>query len=366
MPGPGGGTTGAPDAGAQPAMPVGGGGAGGAPSVVGTDAAVTGGAGDVSGAPVDAPPAGPPGEPPAGSPVARWGALAVCGTRLCDKAGKPVQLKGISSMWLNWENTGYAQSRASLAWMRDNWNVSVIRAAMGVEPPNAYLSNPAGMRRVLEAVVASAVAEGLYVIVDWHDHNAHNHQAQAQAFFSDMAGKYGALPNVIWEPFNEPLNVGWSSTVKPYHQAIVGAIRARDPDNVIVLGTPQWSQRVDQAAADPVPGKNLMYTLHFYACSHTQQLRSTAMAALSRGLPLFVTEWGATHADGGLNGVVCQDEAQRWHDFLDAQGVSWTAWKLDDCEPDASCLLRPGAPVQGGWDTWLRGHGPFVRDRLKR
>ena len=89
------------------------------------------------------------------------------------------------------------------------------------------------------------------MIVDWHAHEAQNNQAQAVAFFSDLARRYGHLPNVIWEPYNEPLQVSWTGVIKPYHQAVVSAIRAADPDNIIVLGTPTWSQDVDVAAAEP-------------------------------------------------------------------------------------------------------------------
>src|SRR6187399_14507 len=38
------------------------------------------------------------------SPVGRHGQLRVQGTALVDEQGAPVQLKGISSMWLNWED----------------------------------------------------------------------------------------------------------------------------------------------------------------------------------------------------------------------------------------------------------------------
>ena len=130
-----------------------------------------------------------------------------------------------------------------------------------------------------------------------------------------------------------------------------------------MLGTPTWSQAVDQAAASPVAGTNLMYTLHFYSCTHTGWLRDTGTAALKAGLPLFVTEWGATNADGGLDGQVCLGEAQAWVDWMKANGVSWTAWKLDDCT-DSSCLLNPGTPVTGDWNSNLHGHGAFVRDSI--
>jgi endoglucanase len=302
-------------------------------------------------------------EAPAGTPVAVNGQLHVCGTTLCNANNTPIQLRGVSSMWLNWENTGYAENLDQLVWMRDTWKITVIRAAVGVEPAGAYLSDQAKARAQVERIINNAVAAGVYVIVDWHAHEAQNSRAQAISFFTDLAQKYGDLPNLIWETWNEPLQVSWTGVVKPYHEAVLSAIRAVDPDNVVVLGTPTWSQAVDQAAASPVAGTNLMYTLHFYSCTHTGWLRDTGTAALRAGLPLFVTEWGATHSDGGLDGQVCLGEAQAWVDWMKANGVSWTAWKLDDCT-DSSCLLNPGTPVTGDWNSNLHGHGAFVRDSI--
>jgi aryl-phospho-beta-D-glucosidase BglC (GH1 family) len=301
---------------------------------------------------------------PSGTPVAIHGQLHVCGTHLCDQSNASVQLKGVSSMWLNWESQPYAENLQALTWMRDNWHLSVIRAAMGVEPDGAYLSNPTKARAQLDTIIRNAVTTGVYVIVDFHAHQASNVQPQAVSFFADVAKTYGNLPNVIWEDWNEPLQVSWNDVVRPYHQAVVSAIRASDPDNVIVLGTPTWSQSVDQAANNPVSGSNLMYTLHFYSCTHGASLRNTATAALQRGLPIFVTEWGATNADGGLDGKVCVSEAQAWIDWMKANSISWAAWKLDQ-GTDASNILRNGAPVSGGWDDWLQGHGSFVRDSIK-
>lgn len=302
---------------------------------------------------------------PEGSPVARHGALRVVGSRLLDAHGEPVQLRGVSSMWLNWETDGYAASEAGLRWLRDNWNVSVVRAAMGVEPEGAYLSSPTRAKTEVQRVVENAVALGLYVIVDWHDHHAHEHQAEAEAFFAELAEIHGRHPNVIYETFNEPMLIDWSSVLRPYHEAVVAVIRERDPDNVVVLGTPQWSQRVQDAAADPVSADNCMYALHFYACSHGETIRASAREALEGGLPVFATEWGATEADGGVeNPRVCEDEAAAWLDLLRDHGVSWAAWKLDGCR-EASCLFTPGTPVSGPFhDERLNGHASFVRERL--
>jgi endoglucanase len=151
-----------------------------------------------------------------------------------------------------------------------------------------------------------------------------------------------------------------------------------DPDNLIVLGTPNRSQYVDEAALDPVLGTNLLYTLHFCSCDQTQWLRDRGDTAIAAGLPLFVTEFSATYSDGGLVSVnhdyVCENEANLWFAWMEQNSLSGLAWKLDECS-DASCILGFNAPLNGPWpDNLLStdaggavsgngiegGHGLFV------
>jgi hypothetical protein len=274
--------------------------------------------------------------------------------QLVDQDGAPIQLKGVSSHWLGWETRPYAESKASLEYMRDHWKVSVIRAAMGTDQGNGYQDDPVRMKIKVETIIHHAIDLGVYVIVDWHTEEAVNQQAASVAFFTEMATKYGAYPNVIWEPYNEPAGpkgapYKWSR-IKPYHQAVVNAVRVVDPDNLIVLGTPNWSQYVDDAALDPVLGTNLLYTLHFYACTHGPWLRARGDRAMAAGAALFVTEFGATFADGGVGGnaYVCEDETNLYFDWMARNNLSGVAWKLDQCD-DASCILGAGAAVDGPW-----------------
>ncbi|MGC4087116.1 MAG: glycoside hydrolase family 5 protein [Polyangiaceae bacterium] len=364
-----GGTTGSGGAngsgGAGGSVNASGGASGGASASGGTTASVGGSAGTASGGSTQS------GGATATTPVGQHGPLSVKGPSLVDSHDVPVQLKGPSSMWLNWESQKFAEDKQGLTFMRDNWKASLIRAAMGVDTTDTddYLSAPDVAKAAVNQIVQNAIDLGLYVIIDWHDSAADKHQAQAIEFFTEMATKWGAYPNVIYETFNEPTTQAWATVIKPYHEAVVAAIRAVDPDNVIVLGTRNWSQYVDEPAASPVSGSNLMYTLHFYSCTHTQMLRDRAEAAFSKGLPMFVTEWGATHADGGTtrNPQLCLEEAQLWHTWMNSHKLSWAAWKFDRCV-DKTCYFDSTVtvPTTGGWtDAMLGGHAPFVRDRMR-
>ena len=125
---------------------------------------------------------------------------------------------------------------------------------------------------------------------------------------------------------------------------VVGFARMEGHTVGIVANQPMVLAGVLDAVNDPIDGTNLMYALHFYSCTHTDDLRDDARSAHNRGLPIFVTEWGATNADGGVTGDLCLDEAQRWHDLMNELRISWAAWKLDACS-DSSCILPGGAPA---------------------
>jgi endoglucanase len=291
------------------------------------------------------------------TPVGTHGRLQVCGTRICDQAGRPVQLRGMSLFWSNtgWGGERFYDARVVEA-LADGWHATLVRASMGIERGD----NSANEARA-RAVVDAAIARGVYVVVDWHSHAPL--QDEAVAFFSRMARDYAEAPNVIWEPFNEPLRIDWSDELKPYHEAVLAAIRAAGSRNLVVVGTPSWSQDVDSAALDPIAGDaNVAYALHFYAGTHRQSLRDKATFALERGVALFVTEWGSCDASGDRN--FDPVESRLWLDWMDAHGISSANWSLNDKAETASALV-PGARTAGPWpDAELTESGRFARDYI--
>jgi len=295
--------------------------------------------------------------------VTLHGRLQVAGNRIVGQDGQPVSLAGISFGWSQWEAARFYNA-GTVDWLKQDWHAQIVRAALGLHrEPGSYLQKPAANEARVTKVVDAAIAADLYVIIDWHDHHAHEHTDLAVAFFSEMARRYGDRPNVIYEIFNEPERISWRGDIKPYAEKVIAAIRAIDPDNLIVVGTPVWSQDVDIAAADPIQDPNVAYTLHFYAGSHKQKLRDKAAKALAAGAALFVTEWGTCDASG--DGPIDDASVRVWMDFIRANQLSHCNWAVYDKRETAALLLRR-ASAKGRWtEKDLSPSGKYVRDLVR-
>jgi endoglucanase len=292
-------------------------------------------------------------------PVKLHGHLHVDKTQLKDQYGNNVVLRGMSFGWHNfWPrfyNAGVVRS------LHKDWGATIVRAAMGVEPKNGYIENPQRSKETIEAVVNGAIKEGIYVIIDWHSH--HIRLDEAKTFFAEMATKYHQYPNIIYEIFNEPEYDSWAD-VKAYSTQVIETIRAIDSNNIILVGCPHWDQDVNLPADDPITGyKNLMYTLHYYAATHKQELRDKADYALKKGLPLFISESAGMEASG--NGKINQDEWQKWINWSEKNKISWITWSVSDKDETCSVLVT-GAASDGNWhESDLKESGVLVRDYLR-
>jgi endoglucanase len=295
------------------------------------------------------------------TPVARYGQLAVRGAALVGANGAPAALRGQGFGWDNWWPQYY--NADVVHWLRDDWCVDVVRPAMGIEPDGAYLSNPTASKQRMTAVVDAAIAAGVYVIIDWHAH--HLHQAEAVAFFSEMAERYGKHPNVLYEIYNEPEKDQTWPQVKDYATAVIAAIRRHDPDNIVIVGSPEWDQRIDLVAAEPLLGQtNVVYSVHFYAGTHRAWLRERVQAAIAAGIPVFVSESSGAEASG--QGKSDYPEWKAWVDFMDKNHVSWLNYSVSDKPGETISVLEPGARGSGGWgDAELTESGEHVRKLLR-
>lgn len=293
------------------------------------------------------------------TPVAVHGQLSISGSRLKDKNGNNYQLRGMSMFWSNWQ--GKYWNYETIKWLRDDWHCNVVRAAMGVstDDKTGYLDKPEVEKAKMITVIEAAIDLGIYVVVDWHSHKAENETAQAQAFFKEIAQKYGSYPNIIYETYNEPVT-GWS-TIKTFHEAVLSTIRQYDPDNVVILGTPFYSQNIEEATNSPVAGTNLAYVLHYYAGTHT--FWGSVATVCNKGYSVFVSEFGTCDASG--NGGYNEANTNTWWNTLDQYGVSWCNWSVSDKDETAS-IIKPGTSNLGNWTSAnLTTSGAFVRAKLR-
>lgn len=291
--------------------------------------------------------------------VSQNGQLKIVGGKLCNSSGTPIQLKGMSSMGLQW----YPFTSSTVTNLVNDWKITVVRAAM-YTAEDGYISNPTTMKNRVKTIVDAAIANGIYVIIDWHilsDGNPNTYKDQARSFFDEMSRTYGTYPNVLYEICNEPNGVDWA-TIKSYADYVIPTIRANDPDNIIICGTDTWSQGVVAAANNPLSYSNIMYALHFYAGTHTQWLRDNANNALSKGIAIFVTEWGTSDASG--SGGVYLNEAQNWINWMNTNKISWCNWSLCP-KAESSAALLPGTSMNGPWaDSVLSESGKWVKSKL--
>jgi len=293
-------------------------------------------------------------------PVSIHGQLHVDGIQLKDKNNQPVVLRGMSFGWHNWWPRFY--NVGVVKWLHEDWDCSVVRAAMGVEPAGAYIDKPEWSKEKIKAVIDGALREGIYAVIDWHSHNIR--LDEAKKFFTEMAKEYGKYPNVIYEIFNEPERQTWKE-VKAYSIELIKTIRAIDADNIILVGNPHWDQDIDVVADDPITGfSNIMYTVHFYAATHKQSLRDKCNYALSKKIPIFISESAGMEASG--DGPINDDEWNKWITWAEANKISWITWSVADKNETCSVVL-PSANSNGDWnDKDLKESGIKTRQLLRK
>lgn len=291
------------------------------------------------------------------TPLSMNGKLKLVGNQLSNECGNAVQLRGISTHGPMWFQNCYTES--SVQAIAQDWGADILRLGMYTQPPSndGYISDPTRWDAWIDQMVNLTEKYGMYVIIDWHilnDNDPWDNISSARTFFTKMSQKYANKKHVIYEICNEPngWDVDWAR-IKSYAEDIIPRIRANDPDNIIVVGTREWSSKPGDVYSNPLAQNlrhNVMYTFHFYAGSHFDY---NYLKNAAGQLPIFVTEWGTTHASG--NGSYNESSSNEWLKVLNGandggQLISSCNWSFGD-KNETSAALLPGSCQQQNWNN---------------
>jgi endoglucanase len=314
-------------------------------------------------------------------PVSCYGELKASGNKLVgsNTGSDPVQVRGVSFGWSNsgWESAAFFTSNA-VNQLVDQWKAEIIRAPLGIGNGGYLAANQgnANKNRVT-TVVDAAIAKDVYAIIDWHSHDAHSSAETQEAinFFSEMAEKYGDKDNIIFEVYNEPLQTNWND-IKAYAEKVIAEIRKKS-DNLIIVGTRFYSQYVDEPASNKINDPNVAYVLHFYAQAHTlSSFQARVNTALNANIPIFVSEYGTTHNDGGdpnkgNYNTHSAGNTDTWHNFMDQNKISSVAWNVNDKYEGSAFFGKTSGErfsqmIPGNWSNkdLMTPSGAYIYDKL--
>jgi endoglucanase len=288
--------------------------------------------------------------------------LHVDGNQIKDPLGNKVVLHGVSLQAISNINVpmvlDLVTNTADKASSSPGWYTRIVRMPNLGNGGNYTQYN----QTTLKPAIDYATSKGLYAIIDLHYvDNTDAHVADVNNFWTTIAPLYKDYSNVIFEPYNEPINQSQSwSQFKPTMQAWVDLIRKYAPNNLIFVGSPIWSQEMGGAAADPLTGSNIVYVVHMYSSHFATQWNRDQVRQCAAARPMVCTEWGFR---AGLNwgpNETASGYGKGILNWFDTLGLSWTAWCADDSwEPimfnnGNPWTLRVGEGEMGGFvKDWL-------------
>ncbi|MFB6162423.1 MAG: glycoside hydrolase family 5 protein [Halococcoides sp.] len=332
------------------------------------------------------------------------------GNLLVDQTGQRVTLRGVNVV---------DPARADSAFWRHpvpqtvehatdperDWYSRIIRVPVqpgGVAGANSGEPEPGSFSKsdletycadLLDPVVEKCAERGVYCIVDYHRHRTDDYTTQALheellLFWETVAPRYADRPHVLYEVYNEPIGpyVGdgqnddramlddageqtwlkWRETAQPW----VDAIRDAASDNVVLIGSPRWSQWTWWAPTNEFSGDNLAYVGHVYTHENLRPL-SKYFGEPAADVPVFISEFGYQNKrhDGApvpdfLKGTTSTAGAEFKSFFAEHDHIHWQVWCFDHSWAPPMFSFDDAThewTLQGGED-W---QGVFFRDLLK-
>jgi aryl-phospho-beta-D-glucosidase BglC (GH1 family) len=230
--------------------------------------------------------------------------LHVSGSDLVNSNGATVVLHGVNIPSLETLNTGTGPASSgnpsggggtgimdSVNEAINVWHVSLIRLPicqdrwLGYAPVdyNGYSNSASTYQGIVEQIVSTASAAGVYVLIDMHwsdegvwGENLGQHMMPDEntaTAWTSVATEFANNPAVLFDAYNEPYPTSWSiwlnggtvddtvTYTSPGMQGIVNTIRATGANNVIVVGGISYSGDLTGIANGyAISGSNIMYS----------------------------------------------------------------------------------------------------------
>jgi hypothetical protein len=322
----------------------------------------------------------PPAVPVPSPPVALPFGVRVQGTRLIDKDGVPLQLRGVNRMggeYMCIQNQARAFDgpidQPSIDAMKA-WRMNVVRLPLNEHCWLGIGGNPQAepYRAAVQDYVDRLVANGLYVILDLHwsapsgqvaaGLQAMPNTSYSRDFWFSVATRFKNNPAVLFNVFNEPIpnnnendatddaaRRSWecwrdgglscstpltrgyqpiANTQTVGMQALVDAVRATGATNVIVLGGIQWANTVWSSPTRNVltylpldPLRQMVASLHVYEDTWTRVPADwdREVTPVAAQMPVIFGEFGHRPGD-----AVWLNNLMSWADAHASGYLAWT------------------------------------------
>lgn len=289
--------------------------------------------------------------------------LHIAGNQLVDASNSPVTLRGVDICSLEWRADG-DHILQSVQTATSVWHANIVRIPLSQDfwfgKGPGQTDDGTAYRALVRQVVTAGEADGAYVLLDlhWSDRNVWGQDIgqhkmpdeHSLAFWNSLAPVYANEPGVLFDLYNEPHDVTWSTwqnggQVADHRgrggkdvayqaigmQTLVDAVRATGAKNVIVAGGLDWAYDFSgilngHALNDPT-GSGILYSEHTYPFKgDTVAQWARKMNRMAQKYPIFVGEFGSGPTN--RNGTSGANWVQQTLSVIHAQGWSFTAWSF--------------------------------------
>jgi endoglucanase len=256
----------------------------------------------------------------------------------------------------------------------DGWYSNVVRLAVYPDTYTDETGTHSGWKQVgadayfntyLSPAVDYCITKQVYAIIDWHYVGASwtdsNVKSNTDAFWSYVPSKYSNCSNVLFEIMNEPSGshsqADWNSW-KSAADAWVSMIRSAAPNNLILVGSPSWSQNLTYVSQNPISGSNIVYVCHVYP-QHAQSNWDSWFGNTANSYPVFMSEWGYQSGGSDPTNGTESSYGQPFKNYINSHdNIRWTAWAFDYIwQPvmwDSNWNLKTGTSYEGQFvKTWI-------------